>query len=57
MSVVINELEVVPAEPGTPQPAPAATVATPEPSPETVARHVEHLLQHRLARAERLRAY
>lgn len=54
MSVVVDELEVVPAEPGQRAQQPAA--AEPARSPEEVEAQVERLLALRHERAERLRA-
>jgi hypothetical protein len=57
MAVVINELEVVPADAAAP-PASAAAAAPAsgiEPRPD-IARQVEQVVRARLARAERLRA-
>jgi hypothetical protein len=54
VTVVINELEVEPAEPA---PAPAAAGGTGEPSPAKLARQLEALVEVRGSRAARLRAW
>ncbi|MEV5409799.1 hypothetical protein AB0K60_13290 [Thermopolyspora sp. NPDC052614] len=56
MTVVINEMDMVPGEPG-PEFASAAAAPAAEPSPARIERLVERLNRVRHARDERLRAY
>jgi hypothetical protein len=56
VTVIINELEVEPAEPR-PTPPAAAPAGTGQPAPARLARELERLLEVRAARAARLAAW
>jgi hypothetical protein len=57
MTVMVNELEVVPAETGTVPAAPVPEGGRGQASAARTARQVEQAIRVRRARAERLRAY
>ncbi|MFD9100222.1 hypothetical protein ACFVZN_04010 [Streptomyces virginiae] len=57
MTVMINEVDVIAADQGAPQPPPAAGGRPVHPDPAAVDARVEHAVTLREARADRLRAY